>query len=52
MIDCHQFFGIPYAKYDQRWDESILIENELNLVASEKGNSAPQTRSMIKANQE
>jgi len=42
---CHQFYGIPYAKYEQRWDESILIENELNLVASEKGNSAPQTRS-------
>ena len=24
---CHQFYGIPYAKYEQRWDESILIEN-------------------------
>ena len=43
--DCHQFFGIPYAKYEQRWDESFLIEKELNLKAIEIGNSAPQTRS-------
>ena len=42
---CHQFFGIPYAKYEQRWDESIPIENELNLPAIKLGNSAPQTRS-------
>ena len=42
---CHQFFGIPYAKYEQRWDKSILIEKELNLKVTEKGNSAPQTRS-------
>ncbi|MDC2982819.1 carboxylesterase family protein [Pseudomonadota bacterium] len=41
---CHQFYGIPYAKYEQRWDESILIENELNLRVIEKGDSAPQTR--------
>jgi para-nitrobenzyl esterase len=43
---CYQFFGIPYAKYEQRWDESILIEKELNLKAIKKGNSAPQTRSI------
>ena len=43
--DCHQFFGIPYAKYEKRWDESFLIEKELNLKAIEIGNSAPQTRS-------
>ena len=42
---CHQFFGIPYAKYEQRWDKSILIEKELNLKVTEKGDSAPQTRS-------
>ena len=41
---CHQFFGIPYAKYEQRWDESTLIEKELNLKLIEKGDSAPQTR--------
>ena len=44
--DCHQFFGIPYAKYQQRWDESVLIEKELNLKVIEYGNSAPQTRSV------
>ena len=43
---CHQFFGIPYAKYEQRWDDSILIEEELNLKTTEKGCSAPQTRSI------
>ena len=43
--DCHQFFGIPYAKYEQRWDESFLIEKKLDLKAIEIGNSAPQTRS-------
>ena len=41
---CHQFFGIPYAKYEQRWDESYLFEKELSLKAIEKGDSAPQTR--------
>ena len=41
---CHQFFGIPYAKYEQRWDESVLFEEELNLKANKKGKSAPQTR--------
>ena len=44
-MSCHHFFGIPYAKYEQRWDESTLIEKELIFKASEKGNSAPQTRS-------
>ena len=44
--NCYQFFGIPYAKYEQRWDESILIERELNLKAMEKGYSAPQTRAI------
>ncbi len=42
---CHQFFGIPYASYMHRWDESVLIEKELKLKTIEKGNSAPQTRS-------
>ena len=41
---CHHFFGIPYAQYEQRWDESTLIEKELNLKVIEKGDSAPQTR--------
>ena len=43
---CHQFFGIPYAKYEQRWDESTFIEKELNLKVIEKGDSAPQTRAI------
>ena len=42
---CHQFFGIPYAKYNQRWEESFLIEEEICFKASKKGDSAPQTRS-------
>ena len=42
--DCHHFFGIPYAQYEQRWDDSTLIEKELNLRVIEKGDSAPQTR--------
>ena len=33
---CHQYFGIPYAKYDQRWSESFIIEKELDLIALEK----------------
>ena len=44
--NCYQFFGIPYAKYEQRWDESILLQKELNLKVTEKGDSAPQTRSI------
>ena len=43
---CHHFFGIPYAQYEQRWDESTLIEKELNLKVIEKGDSAPQTRAI------
>ena len=43
--DCHHFFGIPYAKYNQRWDESFLIEEEIYFKAIDKGDSAPQTRS-------
>ena len=43
---CHHFFGIPYAQYEQRWDESTLIEKELNLKVIEKGGSAPQTRAI------
>ena len=43
---CYQFFGIPYARYEQRWDESILIDKELNLKVTEKGDSAPQTRAI------
>ena len=44
--NCHQFFGIPYAEYEQRWDASFLIEKEFNLKVAEKGYSAPQTRSV------
>ena len=43
--DCHQFFGIPYAKYNQRWGKSYLIEEEIFFKALSKGDSAPQTRS-------
>ena len=43
--ECYQFFGIPYAKYKQRWNESFLLEEEIFFKAIEKGNSAPQTRS-------
>jgi para-nitrobenzyl esterase len=42
---CYKFFGIPYAKYEDRWCESVLIEEKLNVKALEIGNSAPQTRS-------
>jgi para-nitrobenzyl esterase len=42
--NCHQFFGIPYAKYDQRWSESFLYDKEIYFLAIQKGNSAPQTR--------
>ena len=38
---CHQFFGIPYASYMHRWDESVLIEKEVKLKTIEKGNSGP-----------
>ena len=41
---CYLFFGIPYAKYEQRWDDSTLIDKEINFKAIEIGNSAPQTR--------
>ena len=43
--ECHQFFGIPYAKYNQRWGKSFLIEEEMYFKALSKGDSAPQTRS-------
>ena len=32
--ECHQFFGIPYAKYGQRWEESFPIEEEIHLLNS------------------
>ena len=41
---CHQFFGIPYAKYNQRWEQSYLISEALNIKVTNKGFSAPQTR--------
>ena len=50
--ECHQFFGIPYAKYEQRWDESTLIEDEIIFKAREKGNAAPKQDLMIKVSQE
>ena len=43
--ECHQFFGIPYAKYNQRWEKSFLFEEEIDFKALKKGDSAPQTRS-------
>jgi len=43
--ECHQFFGIPYAKYNQRWGKSFLFEEEIYFKALKKGDSAPQTRS-------
>ena len=42
--NCHIFNGIPYAKYQHRWDQSQLLEEEINIQAFEKGYSAPQTR--------
>ena len=42
--NCHLFYGIPYANYQQRWDQSQLFEEEINIQAFEKGYSAPQTR--------
>ena len=43
--ECHQFYGIPYATYNERWDESVLIEREISFKALERSNTAPQTRS-------
>ena len=42
--ECHQFFGIPYAKYNHRWGESFLIEEEICLKAF-KRRFGSQTRS-------
>jgi len=44
--NCYQYFGIPYAKYEQRWDESVPYDEELDLLATKKGDSAPQTRAI------
>ncbi|MDC3028261.1 carboxylesterase family protein [Pseudomonadota bacterium] len=44
--DCYQFFGIPYASYDQRWSKSFPYDKEINFLATKKGYSAPQTRSI------
>lgn len=41
--NCYQFYGIPYAKFDQRWDDSYLLETKLKFSALEKGESSPQT---------
>ena len=43
---CYQFFGIPYAMYDQRWGESVPYDKELDFLAIHKGDSAPQTRAI------
>tara|TARA_Y100000768_G_scaffold334028_1_gene274574 strand:- start:656 stop:2149 length:1494 start_codon:yes stop_codon:yes gene_type:complete len=42
--NCFQYFGIPYAKFKKRWDESKPLSKEIYLNAIEKGDSAPQTR--------
>ena len=41
---CYHFLGIPYAKFQKRWEESSLIEEKLEFFASKKGDSSPQTR--------
>ena len=42
--NCFLFNGIPFAKYEHRWDQSKLFEEEINIQAFKKGYSAPQTR--------
>ena len=42
--DCLNFFGIPYASYQKRWDKSQLLKKEIQFNATSKGRSAPQTR--------
>ena len=42
--NCYSFYGIPYATYGKRWDNSQLFENEINLKATKRAKSSPQTR--------
>tara|TARA_Y100000766_G_scaffold277276_1_gene282418 strand:- start:6168 stop:7661 length:1494 start_codon:yes stop_codon:yes gene_type:complete len=42
--NCFEYNGIPYAKFHNRWDESRLLDEEINFKAIKKGDSAPQTR--------
>jgi para-nitrobenzyl esterase len=42
--NCHQFYGVPYAKYGERWQRSEPIEKEIKHNAFQKGYSSPQTR--------
>jgi len=42
--NCLNFFGIPYASYQKRWDKSQLLKKEIQFNATSKGRSAPQTR--------
>ena len=41
---CYQYFGIPYAKYDQRWDGLLSKKNPI-LKLWKRETPAPQTRS-------
>ena len=40
---CYHFLGIPYAKFQKRWEESSLIEEKLEFCIK-KRDSSPQTR--------
>lgn len=42
--NCYHFYGIPYASFEQRWQESKPFEEKLKLFCSKKGKSSPQTR--------
>ena len=42
--NCLNFFGIPYASYQKRWENSELLQKEIQFNATSKGRSAPQTR--------
>ena len=41
---CYKFLGIPYAKYNGRWDKSELLRNKNQIKAQKIGSAAPQTR--------
>ena len=42
--NCYHFHGIPYATFEQRWEESKPFREKLKLLCSVKGKSSPQTR--------
>ena len=50
--ECYQFFGIPYAKYNQRWGKSTLLKKKYILKLYQKEIRLLKHDLMIKASQE